>query len=306
MRNDERVAYLNGQFVPESEAKISIHDLGFVYGDAVYDTARTFAGKLFKLKEHVERLYRTLRYVAIDPGHAPEEMTRLTEELVERNLPFLRDGHDFWVTQRISRGLAHYEGDARPYEGATVVIECVPLPLASRAHYFRDGIPVVTPSVRRVAPEALSPRAKTTNYLNMTLGDLEAKAQNPKNWAVLLDHRGNLCEGIGANVFLVQDGKVRTPTEEHVLPGVSRATVIEICRDEGIPLEECDLALHDAYVAEECFLTSTSLCLCPVTSFNGRRMAGGVFGPVTRRIADAYSRLVGLDFVQQYLDHAPE
>ncbi len=305
MRNEERVAYLNGAFVPESQAKISIHDLGFVYGDAVYDTARTFAGTLFKLKEHIERLYRTLRYVQIDPGLSPAEMTRLTEELVERNLPFLRDGQDYWVSQRISRGLCHYEGEPRPYEGATVVIESVPLPLTARAHYFRDGIPVVTPSVRRVSPDALSPRAKTTNYLNMTLGDLEAKARNPKNWAVLLDHRGNLCEGIGANLFLVQDGVVRTPTEAHVLPGVSRATVIELCEAQGIPLDITDLALHDAYVADEAFLTSTSLCLCPVASFNGRSYPGGLPGPVTRRIIEAYSRLVGMDFVQQYLDHLP-
>ena len=232
---NERVAFVNGEFVPESRATISIHDLGFVYGDAVYDTARTFAGKLFKLPEHIERLYQTLRYVRIDPGMTPQQMTEKTEEVVRRNLPLLNEGDDFWVTQRVSRGLARYEGDPIVYAGATVVIECVPLPFKGRAHYFRDGIPVATPSVRRIAPEALSPRAKTTNYLNMTLGDLEVKARDPKLWAVLLDHNGNLCEGIGANIFLVRGGVVMTPKEDNVLPGISRATVIELCRQLAIP-----------------------------------------------------------------------
>lgn len=298
---NERVAYVNGEFVPESRATISIHDLGFVYGDAVYDTARTFAGRLFKLPEHIERLYDTLRYARIDPGLTPAEMTRLTTEVVERNLPLRGERDDFWVTQRISRGLSRYEGDPVAYEGATVVIECVPLPFRGRAHYFRDGIPVATPSVRRIAPEALSPRAKTTNYLNMTLGDLEVKARDPKLWAVLLDHNGNLCEGIGANIFLVRGGTVLTPKVDHVLPGISRATVIELCHDLGIPCEERDLSPHDAYIAQECFLTSTSLCLCPVSFFNGVALPP-IPGPVTQRLIGAYSELVGLDFVKQYTD----
>lgn len=299
---NERVAYLNGAFLPEREARVSIHDLGFVYGDAVYDTARTFRGRLFKLKEHIDRLYDTLRYVRIDPGLTPAEMTALTEELVARNAHLLGPDDDYWVTQRISRGLSHYDGELPEYEGATVVIESVPLPFRSRAHYYRDGIRVVTPSVRRVPPEVLSPRAKTTNYLNMTMGALEVQALDPQAWALLLDVKGNLCEGIGANIFLVKQGQVLTPKEDYVLPGVSRRCVIELCGELGIPLVEKDLALHDAYIAEECFLTSTSLCLCPVVSVNGAKVGDGrVPGPVTRRLIEGYSRLVGLDFVAQYL-----
>lgn len=306
MRN-ERVAYVNGKFVPESEASISIHDLGFIYGDAVYDTARTFKGKLFRLREHIERLYRTLRYARIDCGLSPSEMTQLTQELVERNKHLLGPDDDFWVTQRISRGICRYDGDPVPYEGATVIIESVPLPLKSRATYFRDGIDVATPSVRRIAPEALSPRAKTTNYLNMTMGALEIQARDAKAWAVLLDKNGNLCEGIGANLFLVQGGKLMTPKEDFVLPGISRQTVIEIAQELAIPFEEKDLAPHDAYIADEMFLTSTSLCLCPVKSFNGQAVGDGkVPGPVTRQLIEGYNRLVGMDFVAQYLRHLPK
>lgn len=298
----ERFAWVNDEFVPERDARISIHDAGFVYGDAIYDTARTFDGRVFRLGEHIERLYRSLRYARIDAGIPPARMQALTEELLARNEPFRRPGEDYWVSQRISRGLLRYDAEEPEYPGATVVIETVPLPLRARAHYFRDGIPVVTPSVRRTPPEALSPRAKTTNYLNMTLGDLEVKAQDPHAWAVLLDTRGNLCEGIGANLFLVRDGVLLTPREDYVLPGISRATVIELAAQLGIECVERDLALHDAYLADEAFLTSTSLCLCPVRSFNGQRTtAADIPGPLTRRLLAAYSALVGLDIAGQYL-----
>lgn len=298
----DRWAYVNGSFVPEREARISIHDLGFVYGDAVYDTARTFSGKVFKLEEHIARLFETLRYTRMDCGLTPKEVTGLTLELVERNLPHLRDGEDYWVTQRISRGLIGLDGEDKEYDGATVVIESVPLPFRARAHYFRDGIPVISPSVRRTPPEALSPRAKTTNYMNMVIGDQEAKAQNPKAWAVLLDQNGNLCEGVGANIFLVKDGALYTPKEDFILAGISRATVIELAHEIGIPCIEKDLSPHDAYLADEAFLTSTSLCLCPVASYNGQTMkVPAIPGPVTGKLLTAYSELVGLDIAAQYL-----
>jgi branched-chain amino acid aminotransferase len=121
---------------------------------------------------------------------------------------------------------------------------------------------------------------------------------------VLLDHHGNLCEGLGSNVFVVRDGELSTPHERFVLPGVSRATVIELAEGLGIPWREADLDLYDAYNADEMFLTSTSLCICPVRSVNGSTIAGGTIpGPITRRLTDAYIQLVDCDFVGQYLRH---
>jgi branched-chain amino acid aminotransferase len=128
------------------------------------------------------------------------------------------------------------------------------------------------------------------------------KAQNPDAWAVLLDVNGNLAEGQGSNIFLVRDGKLLTPGERYVLPGVSRRAVIDLAGQLNIPVAETDLDLYDAYTADECFLTSTSLCICGVRSLNGRSFAAGtVPGPVTRRLTDAYKELVGCDFVAQYL-----
>lgn len=297
----ERVAYYNGRIVLESEVRVPFRDRGFIFGDAVFDTTRTFGHRVFKLRPHVERLYRSLRYLRLDPGIPPARMIEITEAVLARNLPLLAPDEDYWVTQRVSRGTDPAFVPGAP-GGPTVIVECLPLPLRARARLFRDGIRVIVPSVRRVPPECLSPRAKTHNYLNLITGDLEARAQDPEAWAVLLDIHGNLAEGTGSNLFLVKGGTVSTPRGEFVLGGISRETAIELARESGIPVVERDLDLYDAYSADEAFLTSTSLCICPVRSVNGVQIGGGeVWGPITRRLADAYTRLVDCDFVAQYL-----
>jgi branched-chain amino acid aminotransferase len=302
----ERVAYHNGRIVPEREVRVPFRDRGFKYGDAVFDTTRTFGHRTFKLETHLDRLFRSLRYLRIDPGLSPADLRRITEEVVARNLPLLEPDEDYWVTQRVSRGLDPSDRDVFGQDGPTVIVECLPLPLRERASLYRDGIRVVVPSVRRAAADVLSPRTKTNNYLNVIAGDLEVKALDPGAWAILLDARGNLAEGIGSNIFLVRDGRVATPREQFVLPGISRETVIELAREAGVPVEERDLDLFDAYNAEEAFLTSTSLCVCPVRSVNGVEIGGGrVPGPLTRRLTEAYCRLVDYDFVAQYLKRLP-
>lgn len=302
--SNERIAYHNGAFLPESRVLLPFRDRGFVYGDAVFDTARTFAHRPFRLAEHVERLYRSLRYLRIDPGMAPSEMVAVTEAVIERNRHLLGPHDDYWVSQRISRGVSAIDGEESVQQGPTVLVECTPLPLRERASLYRDGIRVVVPSVRRTPPEALSPRAKTNNYLNMIVADLEVGGIDPGAWAVLLDMQGHLAEGRGSNLFLVRNGELVTPRELAVLPGISRQTVIELAGELAIPCREADLDLYDAYAADEAFLTSTSLCLCPVRSVNGRQIGGeDIFGPVTRRLIQGYTALVDCDFVDQYRRH---
>jgi len=301
-RANQRVVYLNGEFVPESEATLPFRDRGFRYGDAVFDMTRTFGHRIFRLKEHMERFYRSLRYVRIDPGLSPAEMTAVTEQVLERNLHLLADDEDYWVGQRVSRGVDLPGGDISSHAGPNVIVECTPLPLKPRARLFRDGIDVITPAVRRTPPDALSPNAKTHNYLNLIMGDLEVKSRDPEAWAVTLDVNGNLCEGMGSNVFMVRDGALTTPKVAYVLPGISRQAVIDLAGARGIPVAEDDISLFDAYTADELFLTSTSLCICAVRSLNGARInSGAVPGPVTKTLTDAYIDLVGFDFVQQYL-----
>lgn len=303
-RPNERIAYFNGAIVPESQVTVSFRDRGFKLGDAAFDTSRTFGGRIFKLEAHVERLYRTLNYLRIDPGLSPSEMISISHEVLERNLPLLEEDGDYWVSQRISRGEDRVGGDIHEHAGGpTVIVECTPLPLRARAKYFHEGIRVATPSVHRITPGALSPNAKTHNYLNLVIGDLEVRAQDPEGWAILLDNNGNFAEGMGSNIFLVKDGIVATPKANYVLAGITRATVIDLTDSLGIPLREDDIGLYEAYNADEAFVTSTSFCICPVRSINGVDMSGGWPGPVTKQLTDAFVTLVGYDFVEQYRRH---
>jgi branched-chain amino acid aminotransferase len=308
VRANERVAWFNGQFMAESEVRIPFRDSSWVYGDGCFDMTRTFGHRLFKVKEHVERLYRSLKYLRIDPGFGPDRMCALTEELFERNRHLLGPDDDFWVGQRLSRGVKKVEGDNLDHHGPNIVLECNPLPFKQRAKLFKAGIKVMVPAHRRVPPESLTPRAKTHNYLNLIVADQEVQSVDPEAWAVLLDTNGNLCEGLGSNIFVVKEGEILTPREKFVLPGVSRQTAIDLAEAEGFTVREADIDLYDAYNADEVFLTSTSLCICPVVKVNGVAIgeAGQVWGPVATAIADGYKRLVDHDFIGQYLNHYVE
>ncbi len=301
--SNERVVWINGKFVPESQASVHVLDRGFIFGDAVFDTARTFKGKPYRLKEHLQRLNRSLRYLRIDPGMSMDELEAISLEVIERNRHLLGENDDYWVFQRITRGSAYPDAPGAT-EGPTVIVICVPLPFDKRAHLYRDGIDTVITNTRRVAPDALSPNAKTNNYLNFVVAALETEKTAPGAWPLLLDHRGFLCEGNGSNIFLVRDGVVLTPKEEYVLAGISRAVVMELCEKLGIACKEADLTTYDIAAADEAFITSTSFCMCPVRSFNGEVVADPqIPGPVTKRLMDAYAEEVDHDFVGQYLAH---
>ena len=300
MKNN-RVAYVNGEIVPEVEAKVSYNDVGFLYGDAVFDTTRTFGGKIFRLQQHLDRFFQSLKYMRIDPLMTQDEMSDITMEVLERNLPLLGDNDDYWVSQRVSRGVRQ---DLGGLSNPTVVIETFPLPLKQRASLYKDGLQLVTPSVRRTPPVSQSPRAKVHNYINIVQADLEVKSQNPNASALMLDINGNLCEGMGANLFLVKDGEMFTPHEQYILAGISRQVTIDLANELGINVKEKNLDLYDAYTADEIFVTSTSYCICPVASVNGSKPDNqDVPGTVTKRLMDAYSGMVGIDIVGQYVAH---
>ena len=282
----ERVVYFNGEIIPESEARVPFRDRGFMFGDAVFDATRTFGGTIFKLKEHLDRLYNSLKYMRIGPGMTQDYMAELTRQVVNANLPLLGENDDTWANQRISRGTPTTDGTFNP----TVIIETMPIPFAARARYFRDGLSVVTPATRRTPPECMSPRAKLHNYSNLFLGEQEVKAQNPDAIPILLDINGNICEGAGANILIVKNGVVITPKDQYILAGISRQTTMELAANLGIEVCEEDIDLFDAYTADEAFITSTSYCICPVSSVNGITIGdGSVPGPVTHRLQTAYS-----------------
>lgn len=300
---NERTVYLNGEYVPESNAFVHFRDRGFIYGDAAFDTARTFSGSIYRCEEHIERLFQSLKYLRIDPGLDVAGFTGVTEEVVDRNRHLLGPDDDYWVTQRVSRGSKLPDGPGGRH-GPTVIVECVPLPFAERAILYRDGVDIVFPSVRRTPPESLSPNAKMQNYLNLIVAGFDAEDRGERAWPILLDTRGFLAEGSGSNIFIVRNGEVLTPHPQYVLAGISRDVTMRLCAQLDIPCRETDIAPYDATTADEAFITSTSLCICPVGSVNGQPMNDpGIPGPVTKRLIDAFSEEVGVDFTAQYLKH---
>ncbi|MEM6707352.1 MAG: aminotransferase class IV [Pseudomonadota bacterium] len=302
---NQRIAYYNGAYLPEGQIRIPFRDRGFLLGDGVFDMTRTFGGRIFRIREHIERLFRSLKTMRIDCGLSVDDLVGISETVLEHNHHFLDARSDYWVAQRISRGINAVGDEGWEDTGPTVIVECLPLPLKARATYYRDGIDLVLSPIRRTPPDALTPRAKTSNYLNLISANHAVPDAGPNAYTVMLDHNGNLCEGLGANLFLIKDGVCFTPREQFVLPGVSRAVAMELAQTLGIEVQEKDLDLHDAYNADEMFLTSTSFCIVPVRSFSGVELGAGIPGPITARLTDAYRTLVDFDFVAQYMEHLP-
>ena len=293
---DERTYYFNGQYVPASQAVIPVSHPGYRRADTIFDTERTFDGQIFCLEQHLERLYRSLKAVRIDPGLTPDEMAEVCRETVRRN-EHLRHSHgDYWVTQLISRGPSRNVLEPGP---ATVTVVVDPLPFWRFAHLYSQGAHLVTPSTRRTAPDALDPKIKTTDRLNLVLAEIEAKQVDPEAYPLLLDDQGNLAEVVSGNLFVASEGALRTPGSRSILQGVTRQTTMELARSLDIPVVEQDLQPYDLYVAEEAFVTTTSFCVLPVGRLNGATVGTEVPGPITQRLTAAWSDLVGLDVVEQ-------
>ncbi len=298
----EKIVYLNGSFVPESEAKVSVLDAGFNAGDGVYDVTRSFGHKLFRLREHTARLFRSLRYTRIDCGLSPDEMERVTAELFERNRPLLEQDEEVAVWQVVSRGLRSSRGN-RAAGKATVAIYCISIAFEEFARDYVEGVKLVIPSTRRIPPQCLDPKAKINNKMNHNMAIFEARQVDPRAIPLMLDLDGNISESNAHNFFLVIDGKLGTPSNKNVLDGITKQALFVLAARLGIEVIEGNFTPYDAYNAEEAFLASTSPTILPVQSIDGVRPTKEVPGPLTRRMIQAWSDMVGTDIVMQALNH---
>jgi branched-chain amino acid aminotransferase len=299
---EERIVYLNGAFVPESDAKVSVLDSGFNAGDGVYDVTRTFRHKPFKLREHTERLFRSLQYTRIDCGMSLEEMEKTTLEVLERNKPLLRENEDCALWQVVSRGVRSSTGN-RVSGRATVTVYSVIVNFPEFASFYVEGAPLVIPSTRRIPPQCLESKAKITNKMNHNMAAFEAKQGDPRAIPLMLDIDGNLSETSAHNVFLVVDGKLCTPSDRNVLGGITKATIFELAKQLGVEAIEGNFTPFDLYNAEEAFLASTSPTFIPIKTVNGAKISKVVPGPVTLRLIGAWNKMVGMDIVDQALSH---
>lgn len=298
----ERVIYLNGSFMPESEAKVSVLDSGFNGGDGVYDVTRTFGHKPFKLREHTERLFRSLHYTRIDCGMSLEAMEKTTLEVLERNKPLLRENEDCALWQVVSRGVRSSTGN-RVSGGATVTVYSVIVNFPEFASFYVEGAPLIIPSTRRIPPQCLESKAKITNKMNHNIAAFEAKQVDPRAIPLMLDIDGNLSETSAHNFFLVMNGKLCTPSDKNVLGGVTKAVIFDLAKQLGVEIVEGNYTPYDLYNAEEAFLASTSPTFVPVKTINGVKIGSGVPGPVTLRLIGAWNKMVGMDIVDQALSH---
>ena len=292
----ELIGYCNGVWIPMSEMRPDPADRGTGLADQVTEVERTFNGKSFRMKEHIDRLYRTLRYVRIDPGLSPAEMTELTEEGIERNRRIRPDMEDVYVVHVVARG-----GAARAWAAGSpnVYVKYSPQQFAWFASLYETGVHGVVTRARSYEPAALDPKAKHLSRLNMSLAELEANDLDPGAWAVMTDGAGNVTEGTSHNVFIVTDGVIRTPTDKAVLGGISRGMVMDLADRIGMPAREEDLQPYDLYTADECFFSGTSFSVLPVTEIDRRPIGDGNPGPVAQRLLAAWSEAVGIDIVAQ-------
>ena len=285
---------VNGQFVDRDKAQVSIHDRGFRLGDVVFDTSRTFNGQIFRLRDHLERFYRSLKYVRINPGMSIDEMEVATLEVVKKN-EALRESlkDDYMISQIVSGGIS------QRINGPTVVIMIDPLGSPRWAPAYKDGASVVISKTRSYSSQSLDPKVKHYSRLNFVLAELEATDVDPGSLPLLLDLDGNVSESTGANFFLVSDKRLLVPKTESTLQGVSRLTITELAKSLSIPVIETNIQPYDVYTADEAFLCSTPYCILPVGKVDGRQIGDAVPGDITNQLLAAWSEKVGLDIVDQ-------
>jgi len=283
--------YVNGDFVLEEQAKISVFDHGFLYGDGVFEGIKAYNGRIFALDEHVDRFYESAQSIKLELPLNRSEMKRAIIETVKRN-----NLKDAYIRPVASRGKGALGLDPRSCPRATVVIIvdseiCHPEDTGETL-MSKKGIKVITTTFRRNGPDVLSPRVKSTNYLNNILAKLQANAVGVQD-AIFLNNQGFVCELTGDNLFIVKNSRVITPPLWFgILDGVTRRTVMRIAQEIGFDAVEEPLTLHDLYTSDECFCTATRIEILPIIWIDGRQIGNETSGHVTNQITKRFLELV--------------
>ncbi len=304
MTNTGRVVYLNGELVPEADAKISIYDSALMFGDMVFEMTRSFDGHQFKLKEHIDRLYVGLSILRIPMSMTKEELEKACYQTIEANKAAFRPHDEHRLMIDVSRGLLGiYEGIEGLHKGTNVVIADFPLrwTVSSMATLFDTGINAVVTSQRAIPASLMDPKIKNRSRLFYLMANIEASQyEGDNNWALLLDTDGFVSEGTGDNFFIIKDRVIYTPEGRNILRGISRQYIIdEVGPQLGLPVVEKNLELYDVYTADEAFMTGTPFCMLPVTSINSIAIGSGKVGPVFSKLLSAWSANVNVDIKSQ-------
>ena len=292
----EYISYLNGEWLPTDDCRIDVFDRGLLMGDAVFDVARTYNGKPFKMERHFARMARSLKHTRMDIGMTPEEFGRIVLEAVDRNQDNVREGGDLIIWWFATRGKGAWAWSAGP---GAVGCRIAPVDFARFSPFFSTGVHGVITKVRSHAPGTVEPKVKHYTRMNFAMAELEANDVVPGGWPVLTDQEGNLTEGTINNVFLVSGDTIRTATDRSILQGISRSVVFDLADQLGIPIVEEDLQPYDLYTADEAFVSFTGPGVLPMTKADHRDIGDGEVGPVVNQLIAAWSELVGVDIVDQ-------
>jgi len=301
----EPLVFLTGQFLPASQAKLNIFDLGIILGATFTEMTRTFRHQPFRLPEHIERLYRSLKYGGITLPYTPEEMLQITLRVIEANCRLIPKESDLGIVHFVTPGenlvYAGSAGTTGPLN-PTVCVHTFPLAFSIWRHLFTEGAHVVTPAIRHVPPQCVDPKTKNRSRLHWFLADNQSHLVDPKAITLLLDLDGNITECGGSNFVIVSGSQILSPTSRNILPGISLKMVRELAPGLGLKYLEKDLQVYDVVNADEAWLTTTPYCIAPCTKINRIPIGTGCPGPVFRRVLAAWSELVGMDIEDQILN----
>jgi branched-chain amino acid aminotransferase len=278
--------YIDGEFLPEGEAKVSVFDHGLLYGDGIFEGIRFYNGRVFRLEEHHDRLWDSARSICLEIPMSREEMTEALLETIRRN--GLRDGY---IRQIVTRGVGNLGLNPVQCKRPTVIIIAATIALYPEEVY-RNGLQIITCATRRAGPAVLNPAVKSLNYLNNVMARIEANLAGADE-ALMLNDAGNVAECTADNVFVIKKGQIFTPPiSAGALRGITRGVVFEVAAELGIKISEADITRHDVFVADECFLTGTAAEVIPVIKADGRTIGNGKPGALTAKIIARFREMV--------------
>jgi branched-chain amino acid aminotransferase len=278
--------YINGKLFDKADAKISVYDHGLLYGDGVFEGIRVYSGKVFRLREHIDRLYESARSIRLEIPMSREQMADAVISTVQVN-----NKNDGYIRLVVTRGAGYLGLDPRKSTNPQIIIIVDDISMYP-PELYENGMEIATVSTIRNHPNALNPRIKSLNYLNNIMAQMEA-VQAGCFEALMLNHKGEIAECTGDNIFLVKNGTLRTPSlDSGILEGVTRNAIIELAKPANIPVKEMALTRHDVYTADECFLTGTAAEVVPIVKCDGRVIGNGKPGPITRQLRERFHQLV--------------
>lgn len=278
--------YINGEYFSREDAKISVYDHGLLYGDGVFEGMRIYGGRVFRLAEHLDRLWESATAIALKPPVTKAQLSDDVRETVRRN--GLSDGY---IRLVLTRGGNQLGLDPFRCEDPQLIIIADKISLYPES-YYQDGLDLVTAATIRNHPAALSPRIKSLNYLNNILAKIEGLRAGCIE-ALMLNHKGEVAECTGDNIFIVKRGELLTPpVDAGILEGITRNAVLELAEKLDIVTRQVTLTRHDVFVADECFLTGSAAEVIPAVRLDGRDIGDGRPGPITRQLNEAFRRLV--------------